>query len=87
MQDLARFANHPEASTDYRVEVDDLAGYAYETAAGLNFVPGNRSRWPFRGRLARVLRFASSPEFAAPRADARQAAAAARGLERRALAA
>lgn len=55
---LGPFGHHPEVSTDFCIEVDDLEGYAFEVRQGLNFVPGHRSQWPFWGRLSRALSFA-----------------------------
>lgn len=52
------FGHHPDYSTDFCVEVDDLQGYAYEVRHGINFLPNHRSQWPFWGRLSRALMFA-----------------------------
>ena len=51
------FGHHPDPSTDFCIEVDDLQGYAYEIRHGLNFIPRHRSQWPFWGRLSRALKF------------------------------
>ena len=55
---LGPFQHHPEIDFDFCIEVEDLTGYAYEVRTGMNFMPGQRSQWPFWTRLSRALRFA-----------------------------
>ena len=50
-----RFGNHPDASTDFCIEIEKLEGWAEDVKAGV------RSQWPFWSRLSQLLAFARSP--------------------------
>ena len=82
---MTSFGHHPDPSTDFCIEVEDMEGYAYELSVGLNHVAGHRSQWPFWGRLSRLLAFVRSDAFESLDEIAQRAHPAVYGLEHKAL--